>query len=110
MATHSSILARKIPSIEEAGGLQTMALGAQSLNHWTTREVPQSVLRVLQFNACWACHGLLCDTVGVVFFQRHQGPDGGEVCRAWTGNDTALMLEAGGGWKDCAHKGTRLKR
>lgn len=26
-------------------------------------------------------------------------PDGGEVCRAWTGNDAALMLEAGGGWK-----------
>ena len=50
MATHSSILAWRIPWTEEAGGLQSMALKESTdlvtkqqidlLTHWTTREVP----------------------------------------------------------------------
>ena len=46
MAVHSSILAWRISQTEESDGLQSLgsqrfpALGAQSLNHWTTGEVP----------------------------------------------------------------------
>ena len=58
MATHSSILDRKIPLIEEPGGLQYM--GSQRVGHaWVTythTDVPRSYHSWLNISKCFSFH------------------------------------------------------
>ena len=52
MATHSSIFAKKIPWIEESGGLQSM--GSQRAGHnWATEHAHISTYGYIKDNACF---------------------------------------------------------
>ena len=61
MATHSSILAWRIPWTEEPGGLQS--LGSQRVGHYAATEYSHSLRTVMQFLKHELLFGKLCDSV-----------------------------------------------
>ena len=67
MATHSSILARRIPWTEESGGLQSK--GWQRIGYdWATNTFFPTVTVILHLTVLWNCHSVFHSSCAILHF------------------------------------------